>query len=162
MVRNVRSDDCNAIADIYNHYVVNSTASFETEPITAGDMRRRIDVISSSYPYFVYEVDNKIMGFCYAHAWKERAAYSKTLETTVYVADEFRGKGIGRCLISRLIDECRNRGYEVLVACITAENNPSCNIHLKMGFRQVSLFERVGIKFGRHLDVADFIFDLTK
>lgn len=162
MIRSVNGDDCESIAEIYNDYVVNSTATFETEPITAEEMRGRISSIYPAFPYFVYEEDGKIRGYCYAHAWKERAAYSKTLETTVYIADKYRGRGIGKILVSRLIDECRKRGYEVLVACITAENKASCEMHLKMGFKQVSLFEGVGIKFGRHLDVADFTLDLTR
>lgn len=161
MIRNVKDDDCHAIAEIYNEYVVNSTASFETDPVTAEEMLRRINTIYPAFPYFVYEKDGRILGYCYAHPWKERAAYSKTLETTVYIADKFRGKGLGKALIGRLIDECRHRGYEVLVACVTAENKASREMHLKMGFKQASLFERVGIKFGRHLDVVDFSLHLT-
>ena len=162
MIRNVKGEDCNAIAGIYNEYVLKSTATFETEPVSNEEMKKRVDTISRYYPYFVYEIDGKIVGYCYAHAWKERAAYSKTLETTVYVSDKYRGKGIGRDLIARLIEECRNRRYEVLIACITAENKSSCDMHIKMGFKQVSLFEKVGIKFGKHLDVADFILYLDK
>lgn len=160
MIRDVKEEDCKAIADIYNVYVISSTATFETEPVSYEEMRARINAISQSYPYFVYEINGEIAGYCYAHAWKGRAAYSKTLETTVYVSEKFQRKGIGKELIANLIAECRKRGYEVLIACITAENKISYNIHIKMGFKQASLFERVGIKFGRHLDVVDLILDL--
>lgn len=162
MIRPVRTDDCTAIANIYNEYVLNSTATFETEVVTIEEMYRRIDAISCNYPYFVYEENGNVVGYCYAHAWKERAAYSKTLETTIYVENDSQGKGIGLKLLKHLIEECRTLGYEVLVACITAENTTSCDFHRKMGFKQVSLFEKVGIKFGRHLDVVDYIFYLRE
>lgn len=156
MIRQVRLMDCKAITDIYNEYIVNSTATFETEPISNDEMERRISGIMSQYPYLVYEIDDKIVGYCYAHAWKERAAYSKTLETTVYVSTKCRGKGIGKQLMINLIEECRKQNYSVLIACITAENEESRTFHLKLGFKQVSLFEKVGVKFDRTLDVADY------
>lgn len=156
MIRKVRLTDCKAITDIYNEYIVNSTATFETEPISNNEMERRISGIMSQYPYLVYEIDDTIVGYCYAHAWKERAAYSKTLETTVYVSAKCRGKGIGKQLMINLIEECKKRDYSVLIACVTAENEKSRTFHLKLGFKQVSLFEKVGVKFGRTLDVADY------
>lgn len=162
MIRKVKADDCFAIADIYNGYVRNSTATFETEPVSYADMRKRINSISRSYPYFIYEVDGVVAGYCYAHPWKERAAYSKTLETTVYIAEQCHRQGIGEALIRKLIEECRKRGFEVLVACVTADNHASCAIHRKLGFRQASLFEKVGIKFGIYLDVVDFTLHLQE
>ena len=102
------------------------------------------------------ENNGKLIGYCYAHPWKERAAYCKTLETTIYLASEAKGKGLGTRLMDRLIDECRNRGYHVLIACITAENEESCQFHERLGFKKVSHFEQVGQKFGRWLDVADY------
>lgn len=84
---------------IYNEYVEHSVATFETEPLREEDMRNRIAVF---FPYFVYGEEGKIVGYCYAHLWKERAAYRHTLETTVYLAPGYEGKGIGRELMERL------------------------------------------------------------
>lgn len=156
MIRKVIPADSEAIAGIYNGYVKNSTATFETEPVSVEVMRRRISDIVSFCPYLVYEADGKIAGYCYAHAWKERAAYGKTLETTIYISEEYRGMGIGRKLMAELVEECRKRDCHALIACITAENEESRTFHLKLGFKQVSLFEKVGVKFGRRLDVADY------
>lgn len=156
MIRVVKNSDCKAIAEIYNGYIVNSTASFEIDPVSEKEMEDRISNIALRYPYFVYETENAIAGYCYAHAWKERAAYGRTLETTVYLSPEYRNKGIASQLMKRLIDECRERNYNVLIACITAENEASRAFHAKLGFRQVSLFEKVGMKFGRELDVVDY------
>lgn len=156
MIRGVNPADCKAITDIYNVYIKSSTATFETEPVSEDEMRQRISDIAASYPYLVYEADGKIVGYCCAHAWKERAAYFRTLETAIYLSEEYKGKGIGRKLMTELIEECRRQDYYVLIACITSENEESSAFHLKLGFRQVSLFEKVGIKFGRRLDVADY------
>lgn len=156
MVRRVDLSDAGEIVSIYNDYILNSVVSFETEALTVEEMQQRIRDFSSSFPYFVYEKDGHIAGYCYAHAWKSRAAYSGTLETTVYLAPEFKGKGIGRELMERLISECRSLGYSALIACITASNTDSINFHSRLGFEKVSHFKHVGHKFGRWLDVVDY------
>ncbi|MBO8475408.1 MAG: N-acetyltransferase [Bacteroidetes bacterium] len=156
MIREVRPDDAAQIAGIYNRYILETTISFETQPLSAEDMRKRIEEISSYFPYLVAENNGKLIGYCYAHPWKERAAYCKTLETTIYLASEAKGKGLGTRLMTQLIKECRNRGYHALIACITAENEESCQFHERLGFKKVSHFEQVGQKFGRWLDVADY------
>lgn len=156
MIREVRPDDAAQIAGIYNRYILETTISFETQPLSAEDMRIRIEEISSYFPYFVAENNGKLTGYCYAHPWKERAAYCKTLETTIYLASEAKGRGLGTRLMTQLIKECRNRGYHALIACITAENEESCQFHERLGFKKVSHFEQVGQKFGRWLDVADY------
>lgn len=154
-IRRVRESDAEKIAEIYNEYVLRSTISFETERVTTEEMRRRIVETAQKYPYLVYEEEDEVKAYCYAHRWKEREAYRNTLETTVYVTDTWRGKGIGRRLMERLIDECRREGAHVLVACITGGNEASINLHERMGFEQVSHFRQVGRKFGRWLDVVD-------
>lgn len=155
-IRRVCLADCNEIAAIYNGYVKDTVISFETEAVTEAEMAVRVASISSRYPYFVYEKDGKVAGFCYAHAWKEKAAYRHTLETTVYLAPEVAGMGIGTLLMHKLIECCRASGYRSLIACITAGNTASFALHKKLGFKQSSYFEKVGFKFGRWLDVVDY------
>lgn len=154
-IRRVVPEDAGRLAEIYNEYVLRTTISFETEAVTEVEMRRRIKAITSAFPYFVYEYDGVVQGYCYAHPWKERAAYAKTLETTVYLAPEACGMGIGELLMKRLIEECRALGFHSLIACVTAENTRSVRFHEHLGFRQVSNFAEVGRKFGRWLDVID-------
>ena len=156
MIREVRVQDATAIAGIYNEYVLNSVISFETEPVSVPEMRRRIEEMSARYPYLVCEEAGKVVGYCYAHGWKTRAAYSQTWETTVYVDSAAHGRGIGKELMRRLIEECRRAGAHVLVACITGGNEKSIALHRQLGFRRVSHFSQVGIKFGRWLDVVDY------
>lgn len=157
MIRTVTPTDAGAIADIYNEYVVNSVISFEITPLSEDAMRSRIESIASGFPYYVYADDasGAVVGYCYAHLWKEREAYCHTLETTVYVAPDRHGEGIGRQLMLRLIDECRRQGYMSLIACVTADNKASIEFHRWLGFRIVSRFRKVGLKHGRWLDVVD-------
>lgn len=156
MIRRVKLQDAKAITTIYNEYVEHSVATFDTEPLREEDMRSQIAEIAARFPYFVYEEDGRVAGYCYAHLWKERDAYKHTLETTVYMAPGYLGKGIGKLLMQRLIEECKREGYHALVACITEGNAASDALHLGLGFRQVSHFEKVGLKFGRWLDVVDY------
>lgn len=156
MIRRVKLQDAKAITTIYNEYVEHSVATFDTEPLREEDMRSRIAEIAARFPYFVYEEDGRVIGYCYAHLWKEKDAYKHTLETTVYMAPGYLGKGIGKLLMQRLIEECKREGYHALVACITEGNAASDSLHLGLGFKQVSHFEKVGLKFGRWLDVVDY------
>lgn len=159
MIRQATPQDAPAIAAIYNEYVEHSTVTFETVPVTEGEMRARIEAtIAARYPYFVYEAgkDGSVAAYCYAHRWKERAAYGHTWETTVYVSSAHRRQGIGRKLMERMIEESRRRDVRALIACVTGENVASAALHLALGFKQVSRFEAVGLKFGRWLDIMDY------
>ncbi len=156
MIRPVTPHDSQAIAEIYNHYVLHTAISFEIAPLTAEQMQERICHISAHYPYWVYEEGGKILGYCYAHEWKERPAYCHTWETTVYLHKDCIGRGIGRQLMQRLIESCRAKGAHALIACITDNNEASKRFHLQLGFEQVSRFKQVGQKLGSWLDVADY------
>ena len=155
-LRDVRLSDAADITAIYNHYIRLTDISFETEELTVADMAKRIEDISASFPYIVAEVDGVAVAYCYAHLWKERAAYSGTWETTVYVAPAYWRRGIGEALMRQLIDECRRRGCHALIACITGGNEASVLMHEKLGFRRASCFREVGLKFGRLIDVVDY------
>ena len=152
MIRDVKPQDATAITKIYNEYITNSIISFETEPLTEEDMLSRIVQISSKYPYLVYETDGIVVGYCYAHTWKERAAY---------LSPAYTGRGIGTLLMQKLIEECRNKNYRALIACITDDNIASKSLHIRLGFKQVSHFKKVGLKFDRWLDVVDYELLLT-
>lgn len=156
MIRNVRPEDAEAIASIYNEYVLHSVITFDTEPVTAVAMRSQIASISAGHPYFVYEENGVVKGYCYAHTWKEKAAYQYAWETTLYLSPDVQGRGIGTQLMKRLISDCRLKGCKALIACITEGNSASEALHEKLCFKKVSHFEKVGLKFGRLLDVVDY------
>lgn len=158
MIRPVKISDAEKIAEIYNYYIANSTATFETEILTVAEMQKRIEAISAEFPYYVF-VDNNdtVLGYCYAHRWKQRAAYAQTYETSVYVAHAARGGKIGTKLMQKLLAECKNCPCHALVACITECNVQSEKLHENFGFKKVSHFEQVGKKFGKYLGVVDYL-----
>lgn len=155
-IREVRREDTTAIAAIYNHYIANTTITFETKAVDGAEMARRIDDISSTYPYLVCEDGGRLAGYCYVHQWKGKAAYDATAEVTIYLDPECRGRRIGSALMDSLIGECRKRGFHALIACITVPNDPSVKFHERYGFKRVSYFPEVGRKFGKWLDIHDF------
>ena len=150
--------DAQAAADIYNYYILHSDSTFDTEPIDRDRMLARLDAIASRWPCLVSaDASGCVTGFAYVHPWKEKAAYSATLETTVYLHPAHTGKGLGRALMECLIAECGRRGdISSLIACITGGNTASERLHASLGFRKVSHFASVGYKHGRHLDVTDW------
>lgn len=153
--------DAQQIADIYRYYVEDSTATFDCLPPTYQEMKEMIMDISSEFPFFVGECNGRILAYCYAHRWKQRDAYSPTVESTIYVRKEAQGRGIGLSLMHLLINACRREGFFSIIACITAENEESCRFHESLGFNKVSHFRKVGQKFGRMLDVVDYQFMLS-
>lgn len=156
LIRRGKVDDAPAIVKILNHYIANTTVSFEMEPVSEEEMTIRITVIAARYPFFVYTEDGEVMGYCYVHQWKERKAYNHTAETTIYLHPSVKRSGIGTQLMRRLIKECRDYGLKSLIACVTQENVESMRFHEKIGFEKVSHFKSVGRKFDRWLDVIDY------
>lgn len=157
IIRPAKISDAPNIAEIYNHYIENDTSTFETSVLSVRQTADRIAAVAARHPYFVYENGGLVWGFCYAHPWKERAAYAATWEDSVYVHPHRRGEGIGGALLARLLEACRTQEEcRVLIACITADNIPSIHLHKKFGFEKASHFREVGIKFGRTLDIEDY------
>ena len=156
LIRSLLPEDIPAIASIYNHYITNTTITFEEQEVTAEQMAQRAVSISPKYPYLVAVSGNKLVGYAYAHLWKEKSAYSTTLETTVYLSPSNLHAGTGTALMQELIKQCKQKGIHSLIACITADNELSCKFHEKLGFKQVSRFNEVGHKFGQLLDIIDY------
>lgn len=156
LIRSLQPEDIPAITNIYNHYITTTTITFEEQEVTAEQMSQRAAAISEKYPYLVAISGNKLIGYAYAHLWKEKSAYSTTLETTVYLSPASLHSGTGTALMQELIKQCKQKGIHSLIACITADNELSCKFHEKLGFTQVSRFNEVGRKFGKLLDIIDY------
>jgi L-amino acid N-acyltransferase YncA len=155
LIRNVKTDDAEAIAGIYNPYILNSVITFEEVPVTVEEIARRIETeISAGYPYLVLEGEQKVVGYAYAGVWRTRAAYRNTVESTVYLEQGLNGKGLGTLLYQALIEELRKKEIHVVLGGITLPNPASVALHEKMGFTKVAHFKEVGYKFGRWLDVG--------
>ena len=152
-VRPARPDDAGAIAAIYAPHVVEGVASFETEAPDAAEIARRM-ATSALYPWFVAEVAGEVGGYAYASAFGERAAYRRTVETTVYVSEAAQGRGLGRRLYGVLLNDLRTRGFAQAIARIALPNPASVALHAALGFQLAGVLRSVGRKHGRWIDVG--------
>jgi L-amino acid N-acyltransferase YncA len=154
-IRSATGDDAGPITSIYNHFVLSTSISFEEAAVPVQEMAQRIaDVQSADLPWLVAEVDGVIVGYAYATKWRVRHAYRFSVESTIYVAPDRPGKGIGTTLYRALIDRLRAGGYHLAIGGIAQPNAASVALHEKLGFKKVAHFEEVGFKFGRWTDVG--------
>ena len=155
-LRPSRDDDVAAIAAIYAHHVLHGVASFEEVPPTPQEMaRRRNEILGRGLPYLVAESDARVAGYCYASLYRTRSAYRYTLEDSVYIDAALIRHGIGRALLSRLMEECAALGYRQMLAVIGGSNTwPSIRLHEALGFTRVGLLPAIGYKFGGWVDTV--------
>ena len=112
--------------------------------------KRRDAVIANGFPYFVAELDGRLVGYAYASSYRARSGYRFVVEDSVYVAEEWRGCGIGKRLLTTLIAECEKLGFRQMIAVIgDSENAGSIALHERCGFQHVGRFNGIGFKFGR-------------
>jgi phosphinothricin acetyltransferase len=155
-VRSAVAEDAPALAAIYDPEVLNGTASFETEPPGAEELGRRLArCLSRGWPWLVLEREGRVLGYAYVVQFRDRAAYAEAGETSVYVAADARGAGVGRRLMAALEQAAAQAGFRELVAVIGDNGNAaSIGLHSALGFRHVGTLRQVGRKFGRLLDVV--------
>ncbi|MEP6786861.1 MAG: arsinothricin resistance N-acetyltransferase ArsN1 family B [Acidobacteriota bacterium] len=162
-IRSPIGDDAPAVVSIYNHYIANSHATFEVEPIDANEMVYRIgEIQANDYPFLVYEDEGEVVGFAYANRYKARPAYRHSVEVSVYIRDDTAGKGIGTLLYEQLFSELKNGDLHAMIAGISLPNDASVKLHEKFGFEKVAHFREVGRKFDRWIDVGYWQRLLTK
>lgn len=153
-VRQATKADAGKIADIYNWYILNTIISFETDPISPGEMKKRVHGKLEKYDWIVGESNQEIVGYAYYGPFRERAAYNHTVESTIYLPRENMGKGFGKVLYSHLIRSARDRGFREMIGVIALPNPESIALHQKMGFEEVGVLTGVGYKLGKYIDVG--------
>jgi L-amino acid N-acyltransferase YncA len=163
-IRLATADDAEPIMAIYNREVSGGTATFDLVPRSLAEQRAWLAARSGAFSAIVAvaggDVDsnhvdsNQVVGFASLSPYKERAAYSTTVEDSVYVHRDHTGRGIGRLLLGRLVDIARESGFHAVIARIEAGGVASRALHTSCGFDLVGVERQVGRKFGRWLDVA--------
>jgi L-amino acid N-acyltransferase YncA len=128
--------------------------SFEYEPPSVEEISRRIASTLERHPWLVAEADGSIAGYAYASAHQQRAAYAWSVDTSVYIGEAWRGRGIGRALYDELLKRLTDEGYVNAYAGIALPNEASVGLHEACGFQYVGVFPRVGFKFGKWHDVG--------
>ena len=155
MIRSAAPADAATIAAIYAHHVLHGTASFETEPPTVEFWTNKIaDLMARNLPFLVAERDGVVTGYAYATQFRDRPAYAHTCENSIYIADQYRGSGIGTGLLCALIEAANAAGFTQMIAVIGGGEPASIALHSKCGFRHAGRMEKVGLKFGRLLDTV--------
>ena len=156
LIRNCKPNDYSSIVNIYNYYVENSVATFDTHPYTLAERLAWFDQFTDSGPYqlLVAVSDGTVTGYCYSTKYRNRPAYDVTVETTVYTDPDWAGKGQGSLLYQGLFGRLINTGVHSAVAGIALPNEASVRLHRKLGFQLIGNFPEVGLKQGRLIDVA--------
>jgi phosphinothricin acetyltransferase len=148
--------DLAIVKDIYDYYILNSTATFHTEKIKIEELKEFILIGHPKYKSYLIYSDGEICGYCYFIWYKKRQAYDRTAEVTLYLKPEFHGKGIGKIVLERLEPIALNSGIKNLLGIITGENSASIALFEKCGYQNCANFRQVGEKFGRLLDVLAY------
>ena len=151
MIRIAKESDVPEILAIYAPYIETSTATFEYDVPCLRSFTQRFLTITEKFPWLVWEEDGKILGYAYASAPYERAAFSWCAEPSVYLRPEATGRGIGKKLYAALERILKEQGYQVLYALITDENEGSLAFHEACGYTHKVHFSDCGYKFGRWL-----------
>lgn len=154
-IRPASSDDVEQIAEIYNHYVLTSTITFEDQPVSVSEMAHRVlEIRTIPLPWLVARFEDDVLGYAYASKWKTRAAYRFSVESTIYLSPSSHRSGIGSKLYQCLLDELADIGAHAVIGGIALPNEASWRLHQKLGFQQVAHFKEVGFKFDRWIDVT--------
>ena len=155
-VREATERDLPHIREIYNHYVANSTVTFDETPWSLPVVRAKFARVADlGYPFLVAEsAGGDILGFAYVYPWKEKAAYRFTVENSIYLGPASTGKGLGTALMDELLQRSRAAGVKEIIAVIADRGaEGSVALHERFGFTTTGSMGRVGFKFGRWLGV---------
>jgi phosphinothricin acetyltransferase len=155
-LRGAEEKDVDAIQAIYAHHVLHGLGTFEEIPPTPAEMAGRVAaVLDRGLPWLVAEEGGLVLGYAYAGPFRTRAAYRFTVEDSVYVTEAARGRGIGKALLSTLIQQCQGMGLRQMVGVIgDSGNRASIGLHRSLGFDLKAVAPGVGWKFDRWVDVV--------
>ena len=148
--------DFDLVKEIYDHYILNSTATYHTDKITIAELKEYILIGHPKYKSFLIKYNKSICGFCYLSRFKNRQAYDRTAEVTIYLKPEFTGLKIGIWVLKELERIAIDKGIYVLVGIIGGENEHSIRLFEQCGFEKCAHFKKVGEKFNRILDMVAY------
>jgi phosphinothricin acetyltransferase len=152
-IRPATEADLAAINDIYNHYVLTCTCTYQEVPETPAARRQWFSHHNERHPVIVAEDGGKVVGWGALSKFHERSAFQNTAENSIYIHHDYQRRGIGAALLTELITCARAFGYHAIIASIDGEQAGSVALHAKFGFQKVGHLKQVGFKFGRWLDV---------
>jgi L-amino acid N-acyltransferase YncA len=145
--------DLPAINAIYNHYVLHSTCTYQTEPSTEEERQEWFQQHGEMHPVIVAEEEGQVIGWGSLSRFHPRAAYGHSVEDSVYLHHEWQGRGVGSVILEELLSLAKALGHHTVLGGIDADQKGSVALHAKFGFVKVSHLKEVGYKQGRWLDV---------
>jgi phosphinothricin acetyltransferase len=146
--------DAEAIRDIYNLEVLESTATFDLVPRTLEAQRDYLEARSGAHAVLVAEAGGAVCGFGSLSPWRDRPAYSTSVEDSVYIHRDHQGQGVGRLILEELLATATKHGFHAVMARIVGGHEASIALHARCGFEVVGTEREIGRKFGRWLDVV--------
>ncbi|HWM34447.1 MAG TPA: GNAT family N-acetyltransferase [Pseudolysinimonas sp.] len=153
-IRDAEPSDIPHMREIYNHYVANSTVTFDEDPLTLAEMRAKFRTVDKlGYPWLVaVSPGGQVLGYAYVIPYRARAAYRFTVENSIYLGPASTGHGLGAALMTELLARAKAAGIREVVAVIADKGaEASIKLHERFGFRTIGHMGRVGFKFGRWL-----------
>ncbi len=148
-----KTDDLDAITEIYNEAIVKTTATFDTRPKSIKEQRAWFDEHNAKYPILVAEDKHLIVGWASLSRWSDRCGYSDTAEISLYIKEGYRNRGIGRKLLEALLEKARDSGLHTVIVRIAGDNQASIHLCNVFGFVHIGTMQEVGKKFRKLLDV---------
>ncbi len=156
-IRPAQPADLASITEIYRDAVLHGTATYEIDPPDQAEMTKRFHAITTDgFPYIVAELDGAVIGYAYASYFRTRPAYWWSVEDSIYIAPDAKGKGLGKQLLSQLIKDCTALGFRQFIAVIGDghEDSASVRLHTRAGFTYSGTIRASGFKHGRWLDTV--------
>lgn len=155
VIRDATDADLDAILAIHNDAILNSPAIWDDAPVDRAEREEWFAVrVNAGNPVLVVEVDGVVVGYGTYAPWRWKRGYRNTVEDSIYLAAGAQGKGIGRALLTELIDHARASGHHVMLADIESSNAASIRLHESLGFERAGQLNEIGQKFDRWLDLT--------
>jgi phosphinothricin acetyltransferase len=152
-VRDAIPSDLPSMLDIYNDAIINLTATFDVVEQTLAERMIWFESHGGKYPLLTAELDGEVVGYACLSRFREKPAYDKSTELSIYISSKHRGHGIGTALMQEILQRAVELGYHTVIGGITGGNEVSIKLHKKFGFELAGCFKEVGSKFGQWLDV---------
>lgn len=153
LIREAMLEDLPAMLDIYNDAVKKLTATFDLQPQTLEQRKGWFEQFGEKHPLIVAEIDGQVAGYCSLSKFRDKEAYARTAELSIYLSEDYRGKGMGPALIKEILDIGKKLQFHTIISGITSGNEVSVRIHERFGFEFIGTFREVGFKFGEWQNV---------
>lgn len=152
-IRMATLEDSDDIQAIYEPYILNTAITFEYEPVSATVFKKRMAEVMEEFPWLVYELEGKVVGYAYCHRFKERAAFDWDCECSVYIDENYHRRGIATTLYNKLFELVKKQGYYNIYTLINNSHTSSIELHKAFGFTKEGVYEKTGYKMGQWWDL---------